>query len=334
MITPKNTLFITHVLLLSFFLISCSSDKEAKFKTPDSAGGTLELLVVTDNTDQWEGPIGDSVKAFFGQNISTLPQSEPIFTMANLEKSNFGKMFQAHHNILIITVEDEREEPFIETKRDLWAKPQRVIKMNLPTRESFFEAFDARKETFFDLFYEIEWERSQNTNMTAPDPDIKRNLIKSYQIGMDFPVGYHIAVKDKNFVWIRREAQKFSQGILIYFETYTDTNQFANDYIIKVRDSVTKKYIPGSLEGSYMTTSTSVVQPELKRTTLKERFAVETKGLWETKGDFMGGPFVSYTTVDEERQRIITVEGYVYAPNAEKRILLHQVDAIIRTLDF
>jgi len=83
-----------------------------------------------------------------------------------------------------------------------------------------------------------------------------------------------------------------------------------------------------------MTTATSVIKPEFETTSLNGLFAIETRGLWEVEGDFMGGPFLSYTTVDEARNRVVTIEGYVYSPNEKKALLLHQLDAIIHTLKF
>lgn len=317
----------------SMFLTSCVSDSE-KTRLQASSGGTLELLVVTDNTRQWEGAIGDTIKNFFGQEWTTLPQPEPMFTIANLEAMKFSKMFRAHHNILIVTVDEDLQKPFVETKKNLWAKPQRVIKMNLPDESSFFTEFEKHKGAFMDLFYEIEWERSDNTHQTALQASVIHTLKNSFQLQMNVPVGYKVAKQGNNFIWIRREAQMFSQGIMVYVESYTDTNQFHPGYIIGLRDSLTKKYIPGPRTDSYMTTATSFVPPEFRRITMNGNFTVETRGLWETEGDFMGGPFVSYTTVDEKRNRIITLDGYVYYPNHKKRILMHQVDAILRSVQF
>ncbi len=48
----------------------------------------------------------------------------------------------------------------------------------------------------------------------------------------------------------------------------------------------------------------------------------------------MGGPFISLSTFDKERNRIVTVEGFVYAPKFDKRNYLRQVEAILYTLDF
>jgi hypothetical protein len=46
----------------------------------------------------------------------------------------------------------------------------------------------------------------------------------------------------------------------------------------------------------------------------------------------MGGPFVSLSTVDEERRELITVEGFVYAPQFNKRDYLRELEAIVFSL--
>jgi hypothetical protein len=49
-------------------------------------------------------------------------------------------------------------------------------------------------------------------------------------------------------------------------------------------------------------------------------------------GDMMGGPFVSHARLDEANQRVIVVEGFVYAPEKDKRNIIRQVEASLYTL--
>ena len=46
----------------------------------------------------------------------------------------------------------------------------------------------------------------------------------------------------------------------------------------------------------------------------------------------MGGPFVSYTLLDTVYNRVVTVDGFLYAPSDPKRDLLRQVEAILKSL--
>jgi len=47
----------------------------------------------------------------------------------------------------------------------------------------------------------------------------------------------------------------------------------------------------------------------------------------------MGGPFLNYAILDEEKNRILSLDAYVYYPNKEKRDLLLQMEAMIYTLE-
>ncbi len=49
-------------------------------------------------------------------------------------------------------------------------------------------------------------------------------------------------------------------------------------------------------------------------------------------GISMGGPFVSLSVVDVKRDRIVTVEGFVFAPGKSKMNLVRQVEAVIYSL--
>ena len=50
------------------------------------------------------------------------------------------------------------------------------------------------------------------------------------------------------------------------------------------------------------------------------------------KGDCMGGPFVSFSRVDEENNRVIVAEGFVYAPEKMKRGLIRRLEGALYTL--
>ena len=62
-------------------------------------------------------------------------------------------------------------------------------------------------------------------------------------------------------------------------------------------------------------------------------YAVMIRGLWNVQNDFMGGPYVINTILDEEHNRIIYMMAYVYAPEGKKRNILRQVENILYTVD-
>jgi hypothetical protein len=322
------------VILATMFTAGCTQKQDKPPIKEDASGATLEILIVTDNKDQWEGSLGDTLKNFFSQVQTTIPQPEPRFTLAHLEVTGFSKMFQPHHNILLLTVDSQSRKPLLETRKDLWAEPQRVIKVTAPTYRDLIAEVDSNKKAFMELFLETEYARATKTDKTLPEMKLIRQLENEYRISLMIPVGFVLAKKTSEFIWLRKETLKTSQGILIYIEPYMDTAQFSNDNIIRRRNFYTMNWIPGPSQGSFMTTDVNNTKPLFHRIMVNGRFAVETRGAWETMGDYMGGPFVSYSMVDEKRNRLVTLEGYVYAPNQPKTILLHHVEAICRTAEF
>jgi hypothetical protein len=242
-------------------------------------------------------------------------------------------MFKTHHNIFIVDVNPEYDEPILETRKDLWATPQRVIKMTVPDEEQFFSVFDENKEAFIEYFNANERRRVTLAFDAIEDHSFRNNLVENFDISMRFPKSFYVATQTDDFIWLRREAEQFSQSVFIYYYPYNEITAFDPVEIVRVQDSVTKKHIPGPSEGSYMKIS-MFDPPVTKQIEFNDAFAVEMRGLWEVEGDFMGGPFVSYTTVDERYNRVITLVGYVYNPGWDKNDLMRQVEAILHTFQY
>lgn len=56
------------------------------------------------------------------------------------------------------------------------------------------------------------------------------------------------------------------------------------------------------------------------------------RGLWKMVGDMMGGPFVSHVRLDEKNNRVVVVEGFVFAPETDKRNFIRRIEAALYTL--
>jgi hypothetical protein len=118
-------------------------------------------------------------------------------------------------------------------------------------------------------------------------------------------------------------------------QPYQDTAQFSQESIIARINLAMNQYIPGSVDGSFMTTDDEFVTPLSEVVTdFITDYSIETVGLWKVENDFMGGPFISYTFIDERSNHIVTILGYVYQPNKTKRDLLRQLEAIIYSTEF
>lgn len=320
------------LLFLVSLVISCG--KKTKQTFPRSSGKTAEMIVVTNNETKWEGQVGETIRNYFNQDYEVLPQPEPLFEMAHISigKFNNTKMFQVHHNIFIVDIDPNAKESTIQARKDVWASPQYVINIISPTEEDFISFFEEKKEVVLGTLMDSEYARLIQTYKGFKDRDIINSLKENFNFTMDVPSGFYIAKEIADFAWIRKETKHNSQALLIYTYDFVDTLAFDKSRIISFRDAITAEYIPGPSEGSYMVVAEEYSPTISERIDFKGMFAVRTKGLWRLEGDFMGGPFVSYTFVDEKRNKVITIDGYVYAPNKPKRDLLIQTETIIQSL--
>lgn len=317
-----------YFFLFSFFLHAC--DINDKPVLPSSTGKAGEVIVVIEKKN-WNSPVGGLLRDYLSKQHIALPQSEPLFDLVNISHTAFTGILKIHRNILFIDITDKESPSFI-VKRDLWASGQMVVKITAPDKD-IVALINKNKEALPNHFINIERERLIRKYAKIEDKGITEKLLKNHQISLTVPKGFEIAKEAKGFVWIRRETGETSHGILIYYHEYVDSNTFTKEYIISLRDSITKKHIPGPHDGSYMTTMRDY-PTAIKEIKFNDHYAVEARGLWNLHGDFMGGPFVSYTVLDEQGNRIVTVDGYVYAPKFNKRNYLRQVEAILCSLKF
>lgn len=329
----KNSL-ITIVFALLIILTSCG-DQQDKSTKARSVGGTSEILFVTQNDDQWKGQMGQAVRDFFEQEQYGLPQSEKNFKVAHINIDALNDMFKKHRNLIIGKIDKDIERPLVETQKNWVSEPQFVMRITASSVESWIRTFDSQKEELKLLFDQNERERFAEFFRPMTNYKIVNKLKERFGVSMTIPEDYFIGVDKDNFMWIRKETDDMSMAFIVYELPYKDTADFNPNNIIKVRDSIVQKYIPGPIDGSYMTTDKEFIKPVFK--TLPKfpaGYAVETRGLWNVVGDFMAGPFVSYSIVNPEHTKIVTAEGWIYYPNKDKRDLLRQQESILYSLKF
>jgi len=120
---------------------------------------------------------------------------------------------------------------------------------------------------------------------------------------------------------------------MIYTYPYVSDSTFDVEKLVEKRNYYTQKYIEGTNEGSYMLSYKEYV-PIQKEVSLNGVYLNELRGLWYMHRDFMGGPFINYSLVDEKNNRIICIDGYVYSPKFDKREFLREQEALIKSITF
>jgi hypothetical protein len=317
--------------LLSIILIS-SCDKGSQGKRtflPNVTGAAGEVVVVLSG-DVINESIGLTIKSILGEEYPMIPQSEPLFNAVVIPSNSFSDIFKNHRNIIIFKVGSEFDKTQIIPQRDVWAAPQTLLNIVGPTYPEIERMLLAEQERIVQLLEQAERDRVVQNAIKYEADNVRSVLEKKFGISMYFPKGYKVNLDSTDFVWIAYDTPSVTQGIFIYEYPYTEHNTFTSEYLVEQRNRFINKFVPGPTTGSYMTTL-SEIPPRFTPLMFKGRYFGQLRGLWDVYAHPMGGPFISLSTVDEANNRVITIEGFVYAPKHNKRNYVRQVEALLYT---
>lgn len=326
----KAVIFVK--LMLVAVICSLFSCKDVKNPLSTISGGVNEVLVVMNN-EWWDGPVGDSVKLFLSQDQPGLPQPEPIFDVLHLPISFFDKNLKSHRNVLIVEISASVDSNALIFTDSPWARTQKYFRIQAKNPEAFYPLFDENKERIMGVFLKAERDRLAAVYKKTGTAKIMDLFKNKYQILLSCPEGYNINKDTTDFIWISRETQHDSRGVVFFQEEYVNEGQFNYMVIQEKVNDILKAYIPGPLKGSYMILNTVAPISSVTYNYDGRFYAVLQRGLWEVENDFMGGPFILNVVLDKAENRVLYMFGYVYAPEDKKRNMLRQVESVVFTMD-
>lgn len=319
------------LVLVGSVVLSCKPSNPDALK-PQPSGAPGDLVVVMNNS-HWQSEAGDTLIKVLTRPIDALPSPEPMFNVIHCTHSSFGPSFKSQRNIIITKIGRDQPEPKILVQKAPFSKTQIVISILAPTREDFIALVDTSRDNLVSLINEVERKRLTSVNEKKINSKISEVLANKHHISLSVPDAYKLDMQQTDFVWLSHEYRDIIQGIFIYTYDYTDELTFTRDFLVEKRNEILREYVPGELAGSYMTTE-PLYPPLFFEYRLEGRYTAEMRGLWRVEeGLIMGGPFMSITQLDERRNRVITVDGFVFAPAYKKREYLRQIEAVVLSLD-
>ena len=304
-------------------LMSCTGDGTKTL--PQSTGKTHNILVIMDNND-WKASIGDSIRKYFAVEYNDLPQAEPLFSLYQAAPELYTDIYRLYRDVIIVKKGDKPEIHFY---KDHFSRPQLIAEIVGRNKEEIKKLINDHAKEIVNKFRDFEIKNLQRRHRQAlrNNEDIEKEL----GISIEIPNFFALVDHKKNFFWFRRNLKNGEQDILLYSVPLKNSLDLKGDRVLHYRDSIGKRYIPGPLENTYMK-SESNISPSQMMVKINGNHAIETRGLWNMKNDFMGGPYINYTIEDKKHKRMIVGEGFIYAPAIDKRDYIIQLEAILKTI--
>lgn len=220
-----------------------------------------------------------------------LPQREPSFDVSRVVSPQWkGSLRLARAIVVRDTSRTMRREV------DRYARPQLIVYTDGRDGKRLLALLQE-----FELRVATEWLRQRH------NAKMEETIRQMFGVSALIPSDMNSARRGKDFLWLSDNKASPMRNVCIY--------KGVN------RDSVMRQNVKGETDSMYVQTV---------KGTVKERplpgGGVYRYGLWEMKGDAMGGPFASVT------RQGVTIEAFVYAPGGKKRNLMRQLDAVLYSL--
>lgn len=351
--------FLFYILLAIGFLAGCASESSPQYKAKPKAFSKInEISIVADKTI-WEGPVGDSLRYYFGAPYLILPSPEPIFDLRYFEayKIREERIFRTLRNYIFLANLNDEESPTTKlikgdlgdekvdaarggkrvntsVGKDKWAIDQNVFYLYSDSEDGLIETIRKSHPALVERFRQIESPRIKATAYQGGNnEDIQIKIKEKFGVNMEIPKGFMVALSEGNMMWLRRETKGVSSSLLMTKVPYKSESQLTQKSIRSIRDTM-GGWITSNSADSYMRTNDVDLPMFVEKTDLNGNYAVLSHGIWEMENDFMGGPFVNAAVVNESTGELFVIDGFVFAPGEEKRNLMQYLDMIMETIKF
>lgn len=346
------------IIIIGLLTYACTSTPEERAENlPAATGKSGDVLILMDST-QWKSELGEAVRNIFSSEVSGLPRNEPVFKVIWVHPSSKIKLLTQIRNLVYVFALDQAsagtrsitqnlsEETikniksdssfYLVNKKNEYSRGQEVMYLFGNTTEELIHHLKRDGERIQDFFNNVEKQRMMTSiNKTSTTKNHTALLQKEYQISLHFPAGFQLVQKEKDFVWFRSPESEIDKNFFIARKPYTSEYQLLPDSLLDWRESICQKYLfeDPDMPQSFITTERSIpFNPvKAKQVNFNGVFGMEIRGLWRTNNKSMGGPFISYSFVNEADKHIYYLEGFIYSPGKPQRELIREMEAIAFT---
>ncbi len=305
--------------------MSCGKNKSTPYLA-QSSGNINHVLVVMKEKD-WDSSLGEETKQIIGDIYQGLPVDEPNFKFFHVSPKQFTGFTRHSRNIIYFQRDTLNKFSVYE---NLYSKPQLFFLIQGEDENVLVNYLLENKKLIINSIKN--GERKEKIRRIKKSPSKSTILSERLGITLIYPSIYKNVKDTTNFVWLEKQIIKGTLNIISY---RLPGNALSNppklNEVVRIRDSIGELYVPGRLTGTYMITEKDY-KPYFYKLKVEEKVIFETKGIWEVKNDFMGGPFVNRIFKDKKTNEWIVLEGFTFAPSISKREYMFELNSILSTM--
>ncbi len=342
------------ILILLSCIVACSDSgggKRGGGLLPTARGEADEIIIVVDSTQWVDSRLGEELQKTFNAPMIGLPQDEPLFNASKVNPRKLNSVLKSAKNmVFVMTLDSKTAESktlqqfftsqslnqikrdtaiFMRKQNDLFARGQTALFLFSASEELLAQKINYNRSQIREIFEASARETIKKKLFNSTKKELAQRIRDKHQVDLTIPYGWEKARETDNFFWLRLINAETEQSIFVYYQPYTDQSIFNN--VDLFRDKITRRHLYDGENKSIHIERQPQIPVFTERVSFNGNFAVEAKGLWRISDLSRGGPFLSYTIVDEEAQLIYYVEGYVDSPGTRKKNFVREIETILST---
>lgn len=332
---PRNLSFFCLFFLI--FWSACAGD--ISHMKPGAGGRMAEVVLVFQDNDiktSW----ADSIQYFFSRPMPILPQDEAAWDVIRVGPSSFNNLFKVHRNVIKVQLSSAQKEPAYKVEKNVYASGQVLITLAASNEGALLSYFGKVKGEIESILRENDFSILRKEYHKILNREAQNRLKEISGLKLTIPSGFFSSIDTVDFSYFVHDAigqtatdrgsydAKVQRSIWAATGNYTGPELFTRKEALRIRDSITEKYILSSKPGSFMMTEPIVPTDSMTITYAGERALVQ-RGLWRMKNEFKGGPYLNIISYNPQTKKWIMLDAFVYAPQFEKRNYMLQLDCIL-----
>ena len=323
---------ILSLLIVAVALVIAGCTKRSTVPNKTTAGKSYDMFILASD-DLWQGDLRFAVCDALEADAVGLRRAEGYFNIVDWRNPDKATVVDLKYgNILKLAVEPSIVEPAFSVAQNVYARPQTIVTAKAASAEALSSFITDNAATLRQIFEEAERTRS-NAYYSGGAAELLMEDFKSHTGDeMLIPANFYKAnTLDKSLLWYIRDYKNKAQYIFAFEYPYTDAEDFTPEWLMRTLDNKLSTITSKGAVGSYMGVNENGPAVVTEQTIAGKRW-YELRGWWEVNNDFMGGPFVSYSTLDETTNEITTIMFALYAPEEGQRNPLRELEHLIYTI--
>lgn len=322
--------------------------------TAQYTGKPGQLIVVADKTE-YTDDIEELLDSVFGAYIRPYYPPTPYFEIHQRSTKDFLRLSTGFRNVLDLKIDEEVEKgnPTLVVYENYYSETQLYTKIRAHDMSDLYDKLESEVSGLFKLYDRQEWKREYLRHAKYKNKATREKLKEKFGIDLVLPRAFkYESIDDTYAIMILPERSRpmdldigsgsiskvnyIQTGIMVWQYPYTDKSQLEPENLVRMRDTILKKYMKHEMDGVYMGTQYHpAILPVHEALKIGGVEGYQFKGMYKFTGEAepSGGRYWEFQFKHPYRNTIVAISSYMdIPPTMSAKLDINSIRAVIYSM--